>query len=140
MTVRKTGRQGGDRTMSSFDRGRRGPEAGLARALVLGLAFCVSFAASASASAPNWLEAADLSNAGRNAGNPQVAMDAAGNTVAIWERESPLDSSHNIQVSTRAVGGAFTAPVDLVLKAEEPRLAMTSAGEAVAIWRHLENP
>ena len=33
-------------------------------------------------------------------------MDNAGNTVAIWERQSTLDPSINLQISTRAPGGA----------------------------------
>jgi hypothetical protein len=125
--------------MPNFDRGTRAPKAGPARALVLGLALCVSSAASASAAAPNWLEPADLSKPGRNASNPEVAMDSAGNTVAIWEREDPLHPGINLQLSTRAAGGTFTAPIDLALKPTEPSLAMTPGGEAVAAWKVLEN-
>jgi PKD repeat protein len=113
---------------------------GPVRALVLGLALCVSFAASASAAAPNWLDPADLSKPGRNASNPQVAMDAAGDTLAIWERQSTLDPSFNTQMSSRAAGGAFTAPVDLVPKGTEPQLAVARDGEAVAVWRRLAIP
>src|SRR6476469_7572334 len=101
--------------MPSFDRGTRGPIAGIARALNLGLALCVSFAASATAAAPNWLEPADLSKPGRDASNPEVAMDSAENTVAIWEREDPLHPGINLQLSTRAPGGTFTAPIALAL-------------------------
>ena len=126
--------------MPSFDRETRGPRAGLARALLLALALCVPLAASASAAAPNWLEPADLSKPGRDASNPAVAMDAAGNTIAIWERQSTLDPSLNLQISTRSAGGTFTAPVDLALKSTEPQLAMTPGGEAVAVWKHFENP
>jgi hypothetical protein len=125
--------------MESFDRGTRRPKAGLARALVLGLALCVSSAASASAAAPNWLDPADFSKPGRNASNPEVAMDSAGNTVALWEREDPLHPGINLQLSTRAAGGSFTTPIDLALKPTEPRLAMTPGGEAVAAWKVLEN-
>lgn len=124
--------------MPNFDRGTRGPKAGLACALVLGVALCVSSAAAASA-APNWLEPADFSKPGRNASNPEVAMDGAGNTVAIWEREDPLHPGINLQLSTRAAGGTFTTPIDLALKPTEPRLAMTPGGEAIVAWKVLEN-
>jgi hypothetical protein len=126
--------------MPSFDRETRGLKAGLARALLLTLALCMLLAASASAAAPNWLEPADLSKGGRNASNPAVAMDGAGNTVAIWERQSTVDPSFNLQMSTRAVGGSFTAPVDFVLKGTEPQLAVAPNGEAVVAWKHFENP
>ena len=124
--------------MSSIDRDMRGPRAGIVRALLLAMALCAPLAASASAAAPNWLEPADLSQSGRNASNPEVAMDAAGDTIAIWEREAAGFPSHNLQISTRAAGETFTSPSDLVISAEEARLAMTPSGEAVAIWR--KNP
>jgi PKD repeat protein len=97
-------------------------------------------AAQAAAAAPNWLEPGDLSKPGRDASNPAVAMDPAGNTVAIWERQSTLDPSFNLQIATRAPGGTFTAPADFALKSTEPQLAMSPSGEAVAIWKHFENP
>ena len=107
---------------------------------LLALALCMLLAGPASAAAPNWLEPADLSKPGRNASNPAVAMDAAGNTVAIWERQSTVDPSFNLQISTRAAGGTFTAPVDFALKSTEPQVAMSAGGEAVAVWKHFENP
>jgi hypothetical protein len=106
---------------------------------LLGCALVLLFAGSASAAAPNWLEPSDLSKPGRDASNPAVATDAAGNTVAIWERQSTADPSINLQMSTRPAGGTFSTPVDFVLKGSEPQLAMTPGGEAVAAWKHFEN-
>src|SRR5262245_2642421 len=114
--------------MPSLDRGAREPKAGLARAVFLALALCMLHAASAAAVAPNWLEPADLSKAGRDASNPAVAMDAAGNTVAIWERQSTVDPSYNLQISTRSAGGTFSAPADFSLQSTAPQLAMNSSG------------
>ncbi len=90
--------------------------------------------------APAWLPVSDVSKPGRDAFSPSVAVDSAGNTVVIWERENQSDPSHNIQASTRAVGGAFGEPVDISLRSTEPRLAMTPGGEAVAAWKHFQNP
>jgi PKD domain len=126
--------------MHRCDTGDRGGTTRLARGALLTLALCMLLAASASAAAPNWLEPADLSKAGRDASNPAVAMDAAGNTIAIWERESPLGPSHDVQISTRAAGGTFTTPVDVALRSTDPHLAVAPGGEAVAVWRHFENP
>jgi hypothetical protein len=96
--------------------------------------------ATSASAAPNWLEQVDLSKPGRDASNPAVAMDGAGNTIAIWERQSTLGPSFDLQISTRAPGGTFTAPVDFALKSTEPQLAMSPSGEAVAVWKHFENP
>ncbi len=104
-------------------------------ACALGLA-----ATSASAALP-WIGPLDLSQFGRDASNPRVASDAAGNTVAIWERLSTLGPSKLIQVSTRERGGAFGAPLDLSLRSSDPDIAMTPGGTAIAVWSHLEeNP
>ncbi len=112
---------------------------GFLAATAIALALCLASAAAASAGPP-WLDPADLSLPGRNASNPVVAMDAAGGTVAIWERQSTTGPSYNLQFATRSPGGSFTAPADLALNSTEPRLAMTPSGEAVAVWKHFENP
>jgi PKD repeat protein len=111
----------------------------LSRAVLLACALSLLSVTSASAGT-NWLDPSDLSKPGRDASNPAVAMDSTGNTVAIWERQSTTGPGFNLQVSTRAAGGTFTAPVDLAINATDPHLAMTPGGEAVAIWQHLENP
>jgi PKD domain len=126
--------------MPSFDRGTRALKARLAPALLLALALSMLLAAAASAAAPNWLDPADLSKPGRNASNPAIAMDGAGNTVAIWERQSPINATVNLQISTRAAGGAFTAPADFSLQSTDPHLAVSPSGEVVAVWKHFENP
>ncbi len=111
----------------------------LRAAVLLGTALALLGAGSASAAA-TWLPAGDLSSPGRDAYNPEVAMDAAGNTIALWERQSPLNPSHNIQMSSRSPGGAFSAPVDISLRSTEPDVMFTPDGEAFAIWSHFENP
>ncbi len=112
---------------------------------VLGMAlFCCALglvAAAAASAAPSWVGPVDLSQPGRNASNPAVAMDAAGNTVSIWERQNVLDgTSHVLQVSTREGGSGFTVPLDTSQRSTEPDLAMTPGGTAVAVWKHFENP
>src|SRR5215213_7668917 len=121
--------------MPSFDRDTRGRKSRLSPAFLLVFALCLLFAASASAAAPNWLDPADLSTPGRDASNPVVEMDGAGNTIALWERQSVADPSFNTQISTRAVGGSFSAPVELALHGTEPQLAIAAGGEAVAAWK-----
>jgi hypothetical protein len=95
------------------------------------------FAAPASA-APGWLNPADLSKPGRDASNPVVGMDSAGNTIAMWERQSPSDPSINLQISTRVPGAGFTEGADFMKKPSEPRLVMTPGGMALAVWKRLD--
>jgi hypothetical protein len=92
------------------------------------------------AAAAAWLAPADLSAPNRDASNPTVAMDAAGNTVAAWERESMSGPGRIVQLSTRSAGGSFSAPTTLSEAATKPVAAMTPAGTAVVAWWHFANP
>lgn len=95
-------------------------------------ALCVP---SIAAAAPAWLQRQDLSAHGENAGGPQIALDAAGDAVAVWRRFDGAD--YVIQSATRPAGGAWSAPVDLSATGEEarsPQLAVDAAGDAVAVW------
>jgi hypothetical protein len=100
---------------------------------LLGLSITLLGAAPAAAE-PTWLPAVDLSAPGKDAIDPRVAMDAAGGTVAIWEREGATPFLNTVQASTRSPGGAFSAPVDLSSPSHNPELAVSPSGEAVAIW------
>ncbi len=92
---------------------------------------------SPASAAPVWLPTTDLSAPGKDATNSAVAMDAAGDTVAVWERKTG-GLTNNLQVSTRSPGGSFSAAVDLSLASTDPDVAMTPGGEAVAVWRHFD--
>ncbi len=106
-------------------------------AALLGCLLILDGAPTASA-APAWLPAADLSAPGKDATNTAVAMDDAGDTVAVWERQDTLSSNLNVQVATRSPGAGFSAPADLSHVSTEPDVAMTPAGETVAVWRHFD--
>ena len=87
------------------------------------------------AAAPAWLAPTDLSAPGRDAVEPQVAVDAGGDTVAVWGRSNGSDFI--IQASSRPAGGAWTPPVDLSAvgrSATEPQVAIGPGGSAVAVW------
>ena len=87
-----------------------------------------------------WAAPQDLSAAGSTFGQdalePEVAMDAAGNTLAIWTR---YDGTNGIiQAAERPVGGSWGPAQDLSASgrtAVEPQLAIDPAGNALAIWR-----
>lgn len=102
-----------------------------------GFLLCLLGASPALAS-PAWLPPTNLSAPGRDATNARVAMDGAGEAVVVWERQSETETNHGVQVSTRAPGGGFSAPLELSKAASEPDVAITPSGEAVAIWRHFD--
>jgi hypothetical protein len=80
-----------------------------------------------------------LSYAGNSAFSPNVAVDRAGNAVAVWARSDGQRS--RIQVSVRAAGGAFGSPQTLSASgahAFEPRVAMAPGGTAVVVWYRAE--
>jgi len=86
----------------------------------------------------SWLPSVDVSVAGRDAEEPDVAIDAAGNAVALWRRHD--GSKYIVQAAMRPAGGAWQSPVNLSAAGEtakEPQLALDAAGNAVAVWtRH----
>jgi hypothetical protein len=97
----------------------------------------LTLAASASAT-PAWVTpAASLSATGGNANGVRLGLDAAGDTVAIWDRFN--GSNEIVQASTRlASSGSWQTPVNLSEaghSAAAASLAVNSSGDAVAVWR-----
>jgi hypothetical protein len=83
----------------------------------------------------SWQAPVDLSLAGQNAFNPQLAVDPGGDAVAVWEL---YDGANDIvQAASRTAGGGWQAPVDLSVaghSAELPQVAVDPSGDAVAVW------
>ncbi len=82
-----------------------------------------------------WSAPADLSAVGRNATEPQVAVDAGGGAVALWARHD--GSAFIAQSATRPAGGVWGDAEDLSAtghSAEGPRLAVDPGGDTVAVW------
>jgi hypothetical protein len=82
-----------------------------------------------------WQEPDDLSAAGQNAAEPDVAIDPAGDTVAVWTRQG--SPSTVVQGSRFPAGGAWEAPATLSIPGESteaPHVAVDPAGTAIAVW------
>ena len=82
-----------------------------------------------------WSLPQDLSATGGDSANPQIALDSAGNAVAVWERSE--GANVKIQTAVRPAGGAWSAPQDLSAPGEdarEPEVAFDGWGNAMAIW------
>lgn len=88
----------------------------------------------ASISAITWQPPVNLSIAGQNAANVQVAINSAGNAVAVWQ------ANGYVQASTRHFGGVWSAPVNISTAGDGqfPQVAVDGAGNIVAIW--LQSP
>jgi PKD domain-containing protein len=108
----------------------------------IGLAFaCVwlalaGTAASASA-APTWLAPKDISDPTQSITFPEVAVNAAGDAVAIWPRDTGSETI--VEAAERPAGGDWSEPVGLSdpTEEEEPsttQVALDTAGNAVAVW------
>jgi hypothetical protein len=108
--------------------------AGLAGTLGCALLFaCPSHAAW---SAPQAIASSDVWQFSQ----PQVARDAAGDTVVVWERNARyphLNRPTAIEAATRRAGGSWSEPVQLALGRPgpgSPKVAMSSRGEATVVW------
>ncbi len=87
-----------------------------------------------------WTPTTDLSAAGQDADKPQIAVDAAGNAVAVWSRS---DGSNSIvQGATLLFGSAiWVATTDLSASgqdADSVQVAVDASGNAVAVWRRFD--
>jgi hypothetical protein len=85
----------------------------------------------------SWQAPVDLSATGQSALEPQVAVDPAGDAVAVWERYDGAD--YIVQASTSPAGGSWQTPVDLSAAGQdaiEPQVAVDPDGDAVAVWEN----
>lgn len=80
-------------------------------------------------------ESETLSELGHSASNPQVAFDAAGDSVAAWDLAT--GESEVVQASFRATAGQWQTPVDLSGTSQDAYVygaAMDAQGDALTIW------
>jgi PKD domain len=86
----------------------------------------------------DWAVPDDLSDSGQDADQPAVAMDNAGDAVAVWARTTGTDT---IQGAVRPAGGAWGEPDDLSSSAQnaaEPDVAIDETGDSVAVWTRFD--
>ena len=77
----------------------------------------------------------DLSAAGQNGFSPQLAFDASGNALVVWDRSD--GTNEIVQSAFRPAGGAFAAPVDLSASGEDAhssQVAFDASGNALVVW------
>lgn len=81
-----------------------------------------------------WLAPQDISGPGPDVDRPDVALDARGNGVAVWQ--SSDGSTSVIRAATRTAAGSWSAPQPLSSggNSVQPHVGVDSAGDAVAVW------
>ncbi|HEX3361786.1 MAG TPA: PKD domain-containing protein [Solirubrobacterales bacterium] len=84
----------------------------------------------------SWQAPVDLSAAGHDASEPQVAVDPGGDAVAVWKRYDGTD--YVVETASRPAGGSWQASVAISAtgqNAENPQVAVDPGGDAVAVWK-----
>ena len=81
-----------------------------------------------------WLPPEDVSGPGLDVDRPDVALDAHGNGVAVWQSSDGYNSV--IRAATRSAAGSWSTPQALSSGgySERPQVRVDSAGDAVAVW------
>lgn len=91
-----------------------------------------------------WSAPTTLSEAGRDAERPDVAIDAHGNAVAAWWRRGLVNVDVDaVQVADLPAGGSWTEPFTLTpdfAHALDPKVAFDPDGNLFAVWRQAEQP
>jgi hypothetical protein len=113
---------------------------GAARWQVFVLTMATALLAPAAAQAtPTFLTAVNVSDAGRDAFDPQVAVDSSGNSLMIWTRSD--GTNLRIQAKTRAPDGTWgpTATISQSGRdAFEPQVAFDPSNNAIAVWTQFD--
>jgi len=98
------------------------------------------YAARFDVSTAAWHAAIQL-NGGTSAGNPQVAFDASGNAIALWEQTSTAAVAQIAAARWSKSAGQWAAP-QLVqtstLQGSNPQLDVAADGKATAVWTQSE--
>lgn len=86
----------------------------------------------------SWTSPVLLDAGGQNSFTPQIAMNASGQTVAVWSRNNP-SLVGVIQSSFYTFGGSWSAPVDLSNDSQNariPQVGIDGSGTSIAVWLH----
>jgi hypothetical protein len=98
-------------------------------------AFLLLVFATPAQATPTFLSAINISDAGQDGFEPDVAVDPSGNVIAVWTRSD--GSFFRIQYSTRTATGAWT-PAQTISdpnqSASNPDVAIDNSGNALVAW------
>ena len=87
----------------------------------------------------------DLSDTSSDDEAPQVAVDQAGDAVAVWEQDDHQRNIVSIQAAARSASGGLVSLGELSVPGqrgeqddESPEVALDRAGDASAVWEHFD--
>lgn len=86
-----------------------------------------------------WQPPTNLSAPGQDAEEPRVAIDQAGDAIAVWRRSD--GSNQIIQAAGRPAGGTWAPAVSLSAAGEsarEPAVVVDPAGGATVVWARFD--
>jgi hypothetical protein len=109
-----------------------------ARLLALALG-AVSLVPAAAEATPTFLSATNISDAGQDAYQPQVAEDSSGNVLMVWTRSD--GSNLRIQARLRAPDGTLGSTATISTSgrdAYDPQVAFAPDGNAIAVWTQFD--
>jgi hypothetical protein len=112
--------------------------AALWQALVLTLV-ATSFMAAPAQATPTFLSATNISDAGRDAYEPEVAEDSSGDSLTVWTRSD--GTNLRIQGRFRAADGTWDPTVTISTAGSDayaPQLAFDPSGNAIAVWTQFD--
>ena len=103
---------------------------------MLVLAVAAGLAAAApSAAAPGWVGPLTPSSPDTDNTEPQVGIDAQGNTLSVWSESS--GSSTRVMAAERPAGGSFGTPFQISregVSSGTPVLSVSPSGAAAVVW------
>jgi hypothetical protein len=105
----------------------------------LAAALTLAALAAPAAAAAAWTAPTDLSDAGGNAGQHEVAIDPAGNSVAAWTCWDGVD--WRVQVRTRSAAGVLSPAATLSAAGQDashPEVAVDAVGNATIVWSRFD--
>jgi hypothetical protein len=84
----------------------------------------------------SWETPTDLSQSGEEGGDPQIALDAHGDAMVVWDGH-PSEYEDVARMAYRPVGGGWQAPVDISDEGEQIQalqVAFDAQGDAMVVW------
>jgi hypothetical protein len=88
----------------------------------------------------SWETPTQLSQAGENGGDPDIALDSSGDTMVVWDGHSGENGTTEVvRAAYRPAGGEWQAPADLSaagarIEGNGLRVALGAHAEAIVTW------
>jgi hypothetical protein len=83
----------------------------------------------------SWGSATTIESTANTCGNPQIALDASGNAIAVWDQD---EGTINIYANRYVSGTGWGNPTILISSGagntRESQITVTPNGDAIAIW------